>query len=128
MLFIQLADNAAGIADGHRIGRDIFYHYTSCSYDATVANSYSRAYRDTTSQPAVLTNGDWGASFYKLTTLNIIYRMVWSQELAVRANLGVGTNSDDAPVEHRAVVVDEDFLTQFDTMTVVTLKRRHYGG
>ena len=47
--------------------------------------------------------------------------MVRSQELAVRTNLSIGTNGDYATIEHRAIVVDEHVLTQFDAMTMVAM-------
>ena len=50
--------------------------------------------------------------------------MVRSQELAVGTNLGVGTDGDDASVEHGAVVVDKDIFTQFDAMPVVAIEWR----
>ena len=49
--------------------------------------------------------------------------MVRSKELAVRANLRIGTDSDNASVEHGAVVVDKYILTQFDAMPMVAMKR-----
>ena len=54
--------------------------------------------------------------------------MVRSQELAVRANLGVGTDGDYTSIEHGAVVVDKYILAQFDAMPMVAMKRRCYRG
>ena len=62
------------------------------------------------------------ASFYRFATFNVVNWMVRSQELAVRANLSIGTDRDYASVEHRAVVVDEDILTKFDAMPMIAME------
>ena len=71
---------------------------------------------------AVLTNSNRKASFYRFATFNVVNWMVRSQELAVRANLSIGTDRDYASVEHRAVVVDEDILTKFDAMPMIAME------
>ena len=125
---ICLADDSAGIAYGDGIGRNVLHHHTTCSDDAAVADGHSRTYRHATSQPTVFTDGYRRASLYRFATLNVVNWMVRSQELAVRTNLRVGANGNQASVEHCAVVVDEHILTQFDAMPVVAMKWRRYGG
>ena len=125
---IHLADNPTGIAYCHRVGRNILHHYAACTDDATVTDGYSWANRDTTSQPAVFADGYRRASLNRFATLNIINRMIRSQELAIGTDLRVRTDGDHAPVEHRAVVVDEDVLAQLDTMPVVAMERWRNGG
>ena len=77
----------ARIADCYRIRRNVFYHHTSSTDDAAVADGHSRANCNATSQPAVFANGYRGASLYGLATFYIVNGMVGRQELTVRAEI-----------------------------------------
>ena len=121
-LTISLANDSTRIAYGHRVRRNIFDHHASCTNDTTVANRHSWADRHTASQPAVFANGYRRASLYGFAAFDVVHRMVRSQELAVGTNLSVGTDGDDASVEHGAVVVDKDIFAQLDAMPVVAME------
>ena len=71
-----------------RVGWNVFNYYASCSNDASVANGNSWAYCYAASKPTVFSNGDRRASFNGLTAFYIVYRVIGSQELAIRAYLG----------------------------------------
>ena len=92
--------------------------------DDAVTDGHARTHNHSAAEPAVIAYPYRQTSFYGLTALQIIMRMVRRQQLAVRSDERVGTDGDTSTIQEHTVEIDHRTFADGDTVAVVAMERR----
>ena len=64
VLLADLADDATGVADGDRMGRDVLGHHRPGADDHIIADRHARTDDDVAAEPDVAADGDGQTAFH----------------------------------------------------------------
>ena len=123
MLLIRL-NHFSRIAGNDNIIWDVVRHNASGTHYDTVADRYTGTDYHTASKPTILADVDRQTGLNRFTALHVIMRMIRCQQLTVRTNQRVRTDSDASSVQKHTIEIDEHPFTHRDPVSVVTAERR----
>ena len=123
---LDFSDYFAGIADGKRIGGNIFYDYTSGSDHAIITNGYSGQYADVSTYPYVVADGDWFCIFQPAVTMLNIKWMSGCIETTSGRDKNIVAKRDFRLIKNYAIDVHVEVFSQFDIVSVVAMEGRFY--
>ena len=115
LFYIIFADYLCRIPNSHTIGRNILGHYTSRTYNATVANSYPGTNNSATANPAIFTYRHRIGILLLYTPLQIIKRVLRGINLHTRTYQRICSNSDITTVQKSTIGVDKDMFSKAET-------------
>ena len=123
LLFNRL-DYFGGIAGYDHIVRDVMSDDRTGANDHTVSDGDTRTNDYSAAQPAVIAYPYRQTSFYGLTALQIIMRMVGCQQLAVGSDERVSADGNTSSIQEDTVEIDHRTFAYADSVTMVAVEWR----
>ena len=106
------------------VRRNVFGDYTSCTDDATVADSNAWQNDGSTAYPTVVADSDGRSCLLGFATLEVVLRMVRSVDLNTGAYQYIASYRYQSTVEESAVEINKGVLTDDDSVAIITEERR----